>query len=194
MTGQTATSNNLKIAAKLSLSEYLRLEAASTERHEFIDGRLLLMAGESRRHGRIVNNIVKVLDDAALAKACELQAVSIKLRTEHSRIRYPDVVVTCHPGNESHVVSNPCFLAEVLSDSAKREDRGRKLEEYLAIASLQRYIIVSQQQPKVMLYWRDGENWKVSQLGPDDTIDIPCLETSLSVADIYRHLEFAPKK
>lgn len=43
---------------KLSVEEYLELEKESDIRHEYVDGELLAMAGEKRRHNRLVRRLV----------------------------------------------------------------------------------------------------------------------------------------
>ena len=42
-------------------AEYLALERASEERHEFLDGLIYLMAGESPAHADICTNLVMVV-------------------------------------------------------------------------------------------------------------------------------------
>jgi Uma2 family endonuclease len=38
--------------------EYLAIERSSEERHEYIDGRIFAMAGESDQHGEICVNLI----------------------------------------------------------------------------------------------------------------------------------------
>ena len=101
----------------MSVEEYLEFEKTAEVRNEYVDGALLEMPGVSRRHNRIVVNIVKALDDIALYARCELHPTDVMTRTQNTRYRYPDIVVTCAPGDNSHVLENPCFLAEITSDS-----------------------------------------------------------------------------
>ena len=52
--------------------EYLRLERVSEEKHEYIDGQMLAMAGANRKHRKITANI----HFALLAKEAEFGCVS----------------------------------------------------------------------------------------------------------------------
>ena len=45
--------------AKTTLADYLDFERGSTERHQFVDGEIFAMAGESLGHSTINANIIK---------------------------------------------------------------------------------------------------------------------------------------
>jgi Uma2 family endonuclease len=172
----------------MSVEEYFEFEKTAEVRHEFVDGTLLEMPGVSRVHNRIVVNIVKALDDIALRAGCELHPTDVMTRTQNTRYRYPDIVVTCAPGDNSHILENPCFLVEVTSDSTSDSDHGPKLEEYTKLPSMQRYAIVSQGTRQVVLYKRDGANWKFEVFTDSGEFDIPCLDTKLTLEQIYAGL------
>ena len=63
--------------AALSEAQYLELELASELRHEYVDGKLLAMAGETKRHEEIVLNIALALRPQARARGCRLQTKTI---------------------------------------------------------------------------------------------------------------------
>ena len=54
--------NLLPEPVSLTVKEYLALEEASLERHEYISGQLRAMAGGSLAHDRIANTIRAALD------------------------------------------------------------------------------------------------------------------------------------
>ena len=127
----------------MTVKEYLEFERTSEVRHEFVDGVLVAMSGESKRHNRIAIKIVKALDDLAEAKSCNVYINSVKLRTRGSRYRYPDVIVTCEQNNDDHMVDAACVLFEILSESTESVDVTEKLSEHTRIPSLQRYVLVA---------------------------------------------------
>lgn len=45
-----------------TVEEYLALERASEERHEYVDGHVYAMAGESPEHSDICSNLVTILN------------------------------------------------------------------------------------------------------------------------------------
>ena len=109
--------------------------------------------------------------------------------TKHGRYRYPDIVVGCGDNSSEYFIDHPCFIVEVQSDSTIETDNGAKLEEYTSLVSLQRYAIVSQKTRQVVVYKRSGETWTFAVLQGTGEFDLPCLETTLSLDQIYAGLE-----
>jgi Uma2 family endonuclease len=179
----------LKIA-KVSVEQYLALEQQSKTRHEYVDGLMVAMAGEKRRHNRLGQRFVRLLGSSVDAKGCEMAIENIKIRSTRTRFRYPDIVVSCQPGDDAYWLANPCFIAEILSDSTARSDTVVKLEEYKNIPSLDRYAIVEQSQPLVLLYKRMADHWEVEVLNLGDEFDIPCLGVSVKLSDLYEGVVF----
>jgi Uma2 family endonuclease len=177
------------LAETKTVEEFLEFEKHSELKHEFVDGRLVEMPGPTRKHGKIVNNIVKALDDIAISRGCELQSVELKLRTRDTRFRYPDVMISCDPGPDSYFMSNPSFIVEVTSDSTSEVDYGKKLEEYLSLPSVEQYAIVSQLDRFVIVYRRDNDVPTFSTFKDQDTFEVTCLGVSLSLDQIYANLE-----
>jgi Uma2 family endonuclease len=176
----------------LTVEEYLTLEKTSEIRHEFVDGVMVAMAGETRRHKRIMLNLIRALERQALERDCELVFDTTKIRTRTTRYRYPDVVVSCAPGDDEYFLENPCLLVEVLSQSTANTDTSEKLDEYLKISSLQRYVLVDQSTRRVIVYARAVQGWMVEVLDADGQVSIPCLETSINLEQIYAGVNFAP--
>jgi Uma2 family endonuclease len=172
----------------LTVEAYLSLEKASETRHEFVDGIMVAMAGEKRRHNRLVTRIFRLLIEKAEPLGCEISVESVKVRTRANRIRYPDVVVSCSPGDDEYFIENPCFIVEVLSESTEHTDLFTKLDEYKQLSSLERYAILSQDRRAVILYKRINNHWVVETLSEGD-IDIPCLQTTITLEHIYEGLE-----
>jgi Uma2 family endonuclease len=127
----------------LTIAEYKNLERTSGIKHEFVDGVMVAMAGEKRIHKRIAGNIYRLLFDLGAARGCEVM-LEAKVRTRSTRYRYPDLVVSCAPGDDEYFLENPCLLVEVLSESTANTDTSEKLNEYLKLESLQRYVLVDE--------------------------------------------------
>jgi Uma2 family endonuclease len=174
----------------MTVEEYLEFEETSEVRHEFVDGAVHAMAGETLQHDDIVLNIVEAIRPIARAKHCRLHATNIQTRVRGSRYRYPDIVISCEQITNPRILQAPCFLLEVLSDSTGDVDHGAKLEEYTKLPSLEVYAIVAQQAKRVFLYKRgDDERWTFEVLNESGSIEIPCLQTALTLEQIYAGLE-----
>jgi Uma2 family endonuclease len=174
----------------ISVEAYLERERHAEVRHEYVDGALLAMAGEKRTHNRLARRFALLLESHADAKGCEVVLETVKVRTRGTRYRYPDFAVSCAPGDDPLFLDNPCLIVEVLSDSTETTDFGKKLDEYTHLPSLQRYVLVASDSRLVVVYRREGTRWVVESLEDAGEFDVPCLEVTLTLDQIYAGLEF----
>ncbi len=160
------------------------------ERWELIDGQAVLMAPQSERHQRIVANLLDGLRAGARRRGCvALPGLGIVNDVIDDYAPIPDIVVRCGPPLAGGYAHDPIFIAEVLSPTTRNNDRGRKADFYETLTSLRTFLVVHQDQVLIEMWQRDGETWRFRTLGPDEAIDLPELETHLSVADIYAGLD-----
>jgi Uma2 family endonuclease len=172
----------------ITVNEYLESEKHSEVRHEFVDGALLAMAGETIQHNEMALNIASTLLHIARAKHCRVLMENVKVRTKDTKYRYPDVIITCETITDQYTVFEPCALFEVLSESTAETDATTKLEEYLKLPSLQRYVMLHQNDQTAIVYKRGPDGWQVEILEGDAEISIPCLETVLKLEQVYAGL------
>ncbi len=182
----------MTLLANLTVEEYLEQEQRSEIRHEYVDGKLYAMAGESKRHEEIVLNITLALARIARAKGCRFQTKTIQLRVSSSRYRYPDIMINCLDNNDPRLEDMPCFLLEVISASTADTDSHKKLSEYTRIPSVERYVLVEQHTKLVVVYKRQKDLWVVETLEDTGEIDIPCIGATLSLDQIYDGLVLEP--
>jgi Uma2 family endonuclease len=75
---------------------------------------------------------------------------------------YPDLAVYCtdevHPFDPDTRIQ-PSLLVEVTSKTTEKKDRGVKLEDYLAVKTLDEYLIVSHQRIELELWTRGPKGW-----------------------------------
>lgn len=77
-------------------AEYLAMERASDEKHEFAYGEIFAMGGASAHHVIIVNNTVRVFGNAYVQRACQVFSNDLRLRVDaKQQYAYPDIVVVC---------------------------------------------------------------------------------------------------
>lgn len=178
--------------SRMSVAEYLQTEESSPVKREYVDGfvyPLHAQAGASKAHARISANLTAALHAASLQMGCRLYQSDMKLRLKDSTVFfYPDVLVACGPdlANEEFETA-PCLLIEVLSPSTAANDRLGKFNIYTALPSLQTYLMVEQAERRVYAYSRspDGGHWFLTELSGNDTVDLPCLNQTLSLDEIY---------
>lgn len=170
----------------LSESDYLAQEQASPVKHEYADGQVFAMAGASIRHNRIAGNLYLAWRRGS---RCRVVIGDVKVKGRHVYY-YPDVMLSCGPELDAYVETAPCLVAEVLSPTTEVIDRGEKLHHYQQIASLQAYLLVAQDERRVEVYRRAGELWTYQSITDDRPIELPCLDSTLNLPEIYAGLDF----
>lgn len=178
----------------LTVEEYLALEETATVKHEYVGGRVYAMTGTTKRHNRIVTNILRKLADAAEGSPCQVYVEAVKLRVTSDVIYYPDVMVTCEPDDDPLIEERPCLVVEVVSPKTESTDRREKLLAYRQFASLGAYLVVAQDRRWVEHHFRDDDgHWRRNNLVEEGNISLPCPpDALLTFDDVYRGLEANP--
>ena len=179
--------------------QYLEQERQAEFRSEYIAGEIFAMAGASRRHNLITLNVASLLG-AQIGDSCEAYANDMRIQVKPTGMyTYPDIVIVCgerkflDAGEDT--LLNPTIIVEVLSPSTASYDRVEKFAYYRRLASLREYVLVSQDRPCVERYERTSDSdaewlYTVAE-GPEATLLLPSIGSTLALADIYRKITFA---
>lgn len=181
-----------------SPEEYLAFERGTDARHEYLDGHVYAMAGESIEHSRICVNVAGELRSRLKGRPCEVLSPNMKVVTSPTGLfSYPDVVVVCGEpqfyDERRDILTNPTVVFEVLSPSTEAYDRGEKFLRYRTqIAALRAYVLVSQHRPLVEHYVRQPDgSWSYSSAGDlSEAIDLPSIDCHLPLSEIYDRIIF----
>lgn len=173
-----------------TVEEYLAFERSSETRHEFLNGEVFPLGqppssgGNPERHDRIFINTVKAL--RTIATHCRVHPQSIEAFPAKMEM-VPDIVVACH---ESPA---PDLLIEILSPSTERYDRGLKFQHYRAIETLQAYVLIAQDAPRIERFARtDDDRWLLTDVvGLDAALELPSIGCRLRLADVYAQVSFS---
>ena len=183
-----------------SPDEYLALEVESLERHEYINGEMVLMTGGTPNHNRIALNLASELRFALKRQPYSIFIADQRLWLPAANIyTYPDVMVMAEPietmPNRKDTVMNPLLIAEVLSKSTQSYDRIEKFAAYRTMAQFQEYLLLDQSSYSVEQYIKQAPNqWLfVEHKGAEATIALRSVEVELSMADLYDKVEFEPE-
>jgi len=131
---------------RYTAEEYFALEEKGEIRHEFFEGEVFAMAGESIAHNIIAQNFVLALRPALRGKNYQVMMETVQLAVGANRhYTYPDIVVSCDPQDrqESRRLHQPVLIVEVLSPSTEAYDRGLKFNQYKKLPSLRHHLLVS---------------------------------------------------
>jgi Uma2 family endonuclease len=174
---------------RLSVEEYLAFEENSEQRHEYIDGVIYAMCGASQRHELVAGNLFAAIHGNLRGGPCKAYIANFKLRLridQKDLLYYPDVMVACGPvAGTSHYLQDPKFVVEVLSPSTESIDRREKFLSYKQIATVEEYVLVSQDSAQITVY-RRVQKWEPRvRTGPDSIITFQSIGLSMALGQIY---------
>jgi Uma2 family endonuclease len=182
----------LRLDRRATYADYLAAEQNSPVRHEYIDGVIVAMAGGSDEHNAIMLQFA-VLCANRRTGTCRVYPADQRFWIASvGRGRYSDGSIICgsplHPPHDNQATTNPVVVCEVLSPSSEGDDEGDKRLDFQSLASLQAYVVIAQDERRVLVYRRDdGGAWRHD---PDVYRDgqafrLPALESAIAVAEIY---------
>ena len=179
--------------------DYLEFERFAQEKHEFLDGSVYAMAGESLNHSTICFNLSTIIGLQLRGKNCRGFSPNMKVATNDAGLfSYPDLAIVCgKPGlydEKGDVLTNPIVIVEVLSPSTENYDRGEKFLRYTNyIETLKDYVLISQDRPHVEHYSKkENAGWGKSEIeGLDAILKLDSIESEIALVELYELVEFS---
>jgi Uma2 family endonuclease len=186
----------IAVQTHLTPEEYLAWERKAPFKNEYLSGQILAMSGASRAHNLVTGNIFNGFYNQLMERECF--TFTGKMRVKANPITsyfYPDVAVVCdEPRFEDDAFDtflNPTVVVEVLSPSTAAYDKGEKFESYKQIASLQEYIVVSQDKVNVERHFRLGMQWRTIEFQDiADVLPLDSIRCELPLSQIYRRVQW----
>lgn len=189
-----------------SVEEYLASEREAEARHEYLDGLIYAMAGESPGHGAICMNLSRIISTQLLGKSCQALSKDMKVRsgpppgrghTTKGLFSYPDLLIVCGElkfhDEYRDVLLNPSVIIEVLSASTEAFDRGEKWTRYQTwLPELSDYLLVSQTKPQLdHFHRRAGGEWIYSLVNQTEaSLRLDSVNCVLPLAEVYDRVVF----
>jgi Uma2 family endonuclease len=177
--------------------EYLVLEDQAEYKSEYYNGEIFAMAGGSRNHSVICFNLNWGIREAIANKDCVGFDSNMKLDIPRVNLFvYPDLMVVCGEieflENRNDVLQNPVLVIEVLSPNTESIDRGKKFSYYRTVPSIREYVLVSQAEPLVEVFYKqDEKTWRYTVIkGLENTVTFQTLQCELALKDIYQKVEW----
>ncbi|MBD2394368.1 Uma2 family endonuclease [Cyanobacterium aponinum FACHB-4101] len=187
-------------ASPITVEEYLAQEEIREEKSEFIEGEIIKMAGASANHNRLAVNFSRLLPLEIDNQSYEIFVSDMRLLLpDGENYFYPDVmVIKGEPrftNEKETAVTNPCLIAEILSNSTEGFDKNQKFAFYRTIPELKEYILIDQEDYRVELYRKVGKNqWLLTELmSQEDVLTLESVEVEISLADLYKRVKFTNK-
>lgn len=181
-----------------SIEAYYIREEKSIHKHEYHDGKIILMAGAKLKHNRLAHRSARFIDNFFDENNLKyiVSNSDTRIRIDaYNKIVYPDAMVICEipeyfEGREN-TITNPLLIIEVLSASTSNHDRTTKFEMYRSIPSFKEYVLVYQDREHIIVWTKQNDGaWL-----PNDYIGLEAVailktigNCPLELAKLYKDL------
>ena len=130
-----------------TIREYLEIENAGFDKHEYYKGEIFAMSGAGYRHNIISTNVIVSLSKSLKGKGCRPYGSDMRINIpENTLFTYPDISIFCGEPKtlkeDQNTATLPAVIIEILSPATMNYDRGVKFMLYRAIPSLTDYILI----------------------------------------------------
>lgn len=170
-----------------NIADFIEWENQQGARHELLNGEVVAMTGGTVAHAGLIVSLSARLFVHLQGTPCRVFASDLKVQAAEN-VFYPDVVVSCDAQeNDGVLCQNPKLIIEVLSSSTSRRDRHEKRLAYQRIASLEEYVLVSQEAKHVEVYRREDQ-WQASVF-IGGVLELQSVNFVLAIDELYSSLD-----
>lgn len=179
-----------------TIDAYLEREAASVEKHEFHNGKIIPVSGASFIHNAIAVNVL-----TALKIATKLSDRLYYVSNSDTKIWIPAITRFVYPDallvsgqpvyyeGRRDVITNPRLVVEILSPSTRKKDRTAKFDLYRSLPSLEEYVLIDQNQPLISTFSAPRAWQQTLVRGMDRHVDLASIDAALTLADVYEGID-----
>ncbi len=183
---------------KMSIEEYLEMENAADEKHEYYKGEIFARPGSKVLHNIIVINFFGAFGQKLKEKKCTIFNSDQRIHTpSNTFFTYPDISIICGEiitlNNDDYNVLNPTVIIEVLSKSTMNYDRGEKFKLYRDITTLKEYILVDSESMHIEIFrLNKNGHWELEEYNSrNDAVTIAAINESVVLSEIYEGVHIA---
>lgn len=177
--------------------EYVALDVEADIRNEYRNGEIVPMTGGTPAHNEITGDLFFLLKAALKGQPYSIFITDQRLWIPSVNVyTYPDVMtvprpIALQPGRKD-TVTNPIFIAEILSDSTKSYDRDEKFAAYRTISGFQEYLLIDQYKPHVERYVKQDVNqWLFTEYSDREAqFTLSTVGVEMTLANLYENVEF----
>ncbi|MCY7333662.1 MAG: Uma2 family endonuclease [Pseudanabaena sp. CAN_BIN31] len=185
----------------MSPEEYLAWEAEQDCKYEYENGEIIAMTGGTIPHSQIPLNLGALLLAHLRGKRCKVTISDAKVSIRSGKYYYPDVVVSCDDRDRfaRDFLQHPVLIAEVLSPTTEARDRGIKQQNYMLLDTLQTYILITPDRPRIEIYQRCGDRaWEYQSIAiaqitfdqDDPLVHITSIDLKFPLSALYENIDF----
>lgn len=175
-------------------AEYLAQERPAFEKSEYFDGHIYPMAGATKEHNRIKENLSGEIYLALKGQSCQSFSSDFRVHIPKNGLyAYPDLIVVCGEiqlldDGKLDTLLNPTVLIEVLSKSTGGYDETDKFALYRDIPTLREYITVDSRRIKAEVWYKTAKGvWSLAKETDQltDSIESQTINVVLPLRTIY---------
>ncbi len=180
-----------------SPDKFLVWAEGQEEKHEYVDGIVIMQAGASRDHERVAKRIfvslLRQVDEAEFD--VNKGDFGAHIGDGHGRgsILLPDVMIDLQSGQgKERATTTPIVVVEVLSPSTDLAHHVDKLRQYARLPSLIHYLVFSQDEPEVHVWRKDDNGWPSQPTvleGMEAVIALPEVGATIKLFEVYARAE-----
>lgn len=185
---------------KFSIEEYLSMEEASPEKHEYYRGDIFAMSGPKIPHNIIARNLLGELITKLKGKKCQPFGSDQRIHiASNTLFTYPDMSVICGDietlNDDNWNILNPAIIIEILSPSTKNYDRGEKFKLYRDIPTLKEYILVDSESIHIEVFRLNASNhWELEEYdAAEEILYFKTIHENITLGDIYAGVKLDDK-
>lgn len=172
---------------------YLAMEREAFEKSEYFEGQLYPMAGATKEHNRIKENLSGEIYIALKGEPCQSFSSDYRVHIPKNGLyTYPDLIVVCDEpellDEKFDTLLNPTVLIEILSKSTRGYDKNAKFALYRDIPTLREYLLVDSRRVKIEVWQKSADGvWSLAKETDqlNGTIQIETIGLTLSLRAIY---------
>ena len=182
---------------KIAPTEYLEEENKAETKTELINGELFPMSGASVNHNRLTSKLHTLLSIGLDDRDYEVFVSDMRVWLADTKSYvYPDIVIVkgnpIFADDSQRSITNPFFIAEVLSPSTERYDKKAKFDLYKSLLSLEEYLVIYQNIQKVELYHRLNTNqWLLTEFSEENSsFTLESVNLEIHLLELYKRVVF----
>lgn len=176
-----------------SIEEYLELENAATEKHEYYQGEIFAMSGAKTQHNIVTSNLYIDIGNKLEGKPCRPFGSDMRIHIEKNTLfTYPDLSIICGEpvslNDDDMNILNPTVIFEVASPATRNYDRESKFKLYRDIPTLREYILVDPAVISIECYFINNEGiWALKDYNNiEDSLELKSIQVFLPLKRIYK--------
>ena len=183
---------------RYTLEDYMRREAQSAYKHQFINGKIIRMPNAKGPHNIIASNMM-----IQMGMAFEIMDKDYTIFNSAQKVYFPSLdegvyadalAVSQKPiywDKSQLLLTNPILVVEVLSKRTEKYDQGGKFDKYKTLESFQEYILIRQDMCYAEVWFRAKQGvWHETIIRDlDAQMVLKSVDISISMRRIYKNIE-----